>query len=249
MSSTSRPLRHAFTLIELLVAITIIATLAALLLPSIATARAMAQGVDCSSRLRQLGIGMIAFAGDNDDLLPFAKQNTWPGQNTGLTYLGQYFGFANSWSPWLKAKILQCPSGRKSNGDSWFDFAPTYHLLGLNKIQSGQPRRTRLVEITYSSQTILLAEILRGTPWWVPCVAQPDDFWSGWVAPHRGRGNFLMADGHVEAHRYSGPLDTSTGRAMNTTMWDVPISPSWNGAPLPGGLYWSRQQLGLTQNQ
>ncbi len=241
-------MKQAFTLIELLVVIAIIAVLAAILLPAVATVRAMAQGVDCSSRMRQLGIGMIAFAGDNEDVLPYAKKNSWPGQNPGLTDMGTYFGFANAWDPWLKSKILQCPSGRKLTGDAWFDYAPCYHLLGNGQNQSGEPRRTRLSEISRPTQTVLLGETLRGTPWWVPCVERPDDFYSGWVAPHRGRANFLCADGHLEGHRYSGPIDPTTGRAMDVLRWDIPISTFANVPPPANGLYWSRAQLGLTAN-
>jgi prepilin-type N-terminal cleavage/methylation domain-containing protein len=58
---------HGFTLIELLIVVAIIAILAALLLPAMSMARAMAQGVQCSNSQRQLFIGALAYAGDNED--------------------------------------------------------------------------------------------------------------------------------------------------------------------------------------
>jgi prepilin-type N-terminal cleavage/methylation domain-containing protein/prepilin-type processing-associated H-X9-DG protein len=58
-----------FTLIELLVVIAIIAILAALLLPTLANAKAQSQGVKCLSNIRQLDIAWSAYSTDNADRL------------------------------------------------------------------------------------------------------------------------------------------------------------------------------------
>lgn len=112
-------MRRAFTLIELLVVIAIISILAAILFPVFAKAREKARETTCESNLKQIGLGFLQYAQDNDEAYP----------NTGDPYLWQgmrwrwpimpYLSIGQKQGPNFTAlsgipAILICPSDTKS---------------------------------------------------------------------------------------------------------------------------------------
>ncbi len=85
--------RRGFTLIELLVVISIIATLAALILPAVQNARATARRTECLNNIRNLGIAAQSYATSRNGNLPYLVDPNAPIQWGGSTNLQ---GFA----PW-----------------------------------------------------------------------------------------------------------------------------------------------------
>jgi len=73
----SSPRRSAvgFTLIELLVVVAIIAVLIAILLPTLAAARESANRAVCGNNLRQMGVALSAYEGENRRLPPHDAVN------------------------------------------------------------------------------------------------------------------------------------------------------------------------------
>jgi len=141
---------RGFTLIELLVVIAIIAILAAILLPVLGKAQQRAQGIQCLDNLRQLGIGWIMYAHDNQDDLclltgegdmvtsptdsraqPGGSACSWVcgsmqslsvgATNTALLQIGLLYAYVNN------LKIYKCPA----------DYIPVNPALqGLQKVRS-----------------------------------------------------------------------------------------------------------------
>ena len=71
---------NGFTLIELLVVIAIIAILAALLLPALAKAKEQARATTCKSNMKQICLGIIMYADENRDIMPWAPANNNQGR-------------------------------------------------------------------------------------------------------------------------------------------------------------------------
>ena len=68
---------NAFTLVELLVVISIIAILLAILMPSLQAARNQARRIICGSNVKQMGLGLVTYANQNDNKMPSHQKTAY----------------------------------------------------------------------------------------------------------------------------------------------------------------------------
>ena len=84
---------RAFTIVELMVTVGILALLIGLLLPGLGMVRASGRATKSQSNLRQWGMGTIAWAGMNEERLPWEGLKDLSGMATNLT-VPQYWANA-----------------------------------------------------------------------------------------------------------------------------------------------------------
>ena len=169
--------RTGFTLIELLVVIAIIAILAAILFPVFAQAREKARQAACLSNTKQMGLGVMQYTSDYDELLPVvgdgaACRGRWQWQLYPYVKNGDVYTCpnlsANKWSATTSTvndadgKACSTPTGNSSISGYGWSGALNYDIRGIasptTKDRALAPGYS-LADIKKPAATILIGDV------------------------------------------------------------------------------------------
>jgi prepilin-type N-terminal cleavage/methylation domain-containing protein/prepilin-type processing-associated H-X9-DG protein len=204
-SNSSSPVRtQAFTLIELLTVIAIIGILASILIPVVGRVRESARATVCMSNIRQVTLGMLLFANDNDGVLPTSGgleegENAatdwilWRRNDRDIAQSAIVPHLGGSFSP----DIYRCPSDDTATTRQ----PPQYRFsYSLNRaLGESHPRwafaqiNGRIELVADPTRVILMVE--EATPNDSSAVLNADPL----SERHGGRGHASFVDGHVKA--------------------------------------------------
>lgn len=208
-----------FGMVELLVSVSIIAILAALLVPGIQSAIRKAKTAQCLGKMRSLGQGIQLYTQENAEfprsLHSAAGAGKQPWAKAILPYLG--YNATPSSLEWatIFEKLYRCPADPKKDA-SIYSYALNvfYELTPDGDDYTGSPQTWRKpVNVERGSKTILLAEPK-------PVYYADHIMCHLWTSAagasnavdakrHDGKANFMFVDGHIETLPISATFDTT----------------------------------------
>lgn len=219
----------AFSLVELLVVVTIVSLLAGLILPVLASAKRRAKQTVCLANENQIGKATILYAGDYDDLFPYAVDATdkyasdiwvthpdWQAQIPNMPLLSDallpYTGTPD---------VFHCPA------DNGFEVLDNNFPTAL----SAEPSSFKAFGLSYVYRTELAFRHLGQTdlqsPTALNLLADASGHWHGGASALDVSDDFDAADSKLRRYRYN----TVFGDLHAKSITRADMDRAWGQAP------------------
>jgi prepilin-type N-terminal cleavage/methylation domain-containing protein/prepilin-type processing-associated H-X9-DG protein len=207
-----------FTLIELLVVIAIIAILAAILFPVFGRARENARRTSCLSNLKQIGLGIMQYTQDYDEMYPITG-------TMGTSFGGNRYGYWKMYTyPYVKStQVYACPSSKKANDETFnlpngeslyfkggkeWSYGANEFVIAPQANQNTPPTPISLSALRSPTLVPMVADAtgpIWNNPWRIINADSSDSNWTivpSAIVPEFARhfdgANLLYADGHTK---------------------------------------------------
>jgi prepilin-type processing-associated H-X9-DG protein len=216
MNSTNRRFsKSGFTFVALLVIIAVIAILAAMLLPALASAKRKAQRINCVNNLKQVSLAYRIWEADQDDRFPMSVPLARGGTKEFVTGAETFRHFQVMSNELSTPKILACPADTrvaavnfvrlKNQNISYFvgldanDAHPQILLSGDRNITGPAEPENGILRLRAGDKVSWTAEI------------------------HGNQGNVGLADGSVQQYSNAGLQKALQDFGDSTNVWRIAL--------------------------
>jgi len=195
---SSNQRNHALTLVEVLVVIAVLAVVAALFLPALATAKRKSSRVGCVNCLKEIGLAYRVWEGDNGDKYPMFVSVTNGGAMELVVTGNVLVNFLVMSNELSTPKILHCPEDMEHFGTNSFAGLTSSNISYFVNVDATEayPQMLLSGDDNFEIQGVPiksgLLELSTNTP-------------ISWTAArHKFVGNLSIADGSVQQVTQSG---------------------------------------------